>query len=325
MDFHRFRSEFLRFPRARLAPWAGLATGLMLSAGLTGCVVSAGEITFTFMGEQEVMAQQGGERDGDGLGFEIHRLAGAEVYVLRVPAGSGLTVEPVVSDRLAKLPSFAADERVVAVINGGFFDPKNGQTTSHVISNGEVLLDPRENLDLMGNATVASYMDQILNRSEFRRYVCDGGDRRYDITFHNAPVPSGCDRLDALGAGPQLLPAMTHQQEAFWDVVDGTVRRNPIGMDSPNARSAIAITASGDLLLVMVAQSSSSSGLTLAELADFLQARGTVQALNLDGGSSASLFYNQRTYYGRLDGDGVPVERSVKSVLVVRRADGGGD
>jgi exopolysaccharide biosynthesis protein len=280
------------------------------------------------------MAQSGAQstvqsRDADGVRFEIHRLARAQMYLLRVPAGAGLTVEPAVSDRLAKLSAFAQDVNVVAVINGGFFDPKNEQTTSHVVANGQVLLDPNQNIDLVTNANVASYMGQILNRSEFRRYSCGGGGLvRYGITFHDGAVPGGCDRQDALGAGPQLLPSMTHRQEAFWDVVDGKVVRNPIGMTYPNARSAIGIAADGSILIAMAAQTpppskasgeSWRSGVTLQELADFLKAQGAVQALNLDGGSSSALFYNGRTYYGRLTPEGDSVQRSVKSVLVVRR------
>lgn len=328
--------------------------GFLASAGLAGCVVStSGDVAF--IGGQEAMAQpSNSQRDGDGLVFEIHRLAKAEVYLLRVPAGSGFVVEPVVTDGLAKLPSFAQDPDVVAVINGGFFDPKNQQTASHVIRDRQVLLDPNQNIDLVTNVNVASYMAQILNRSEFRRYDC-GGLQRYGIEFHDGAAPVGCDRLDALGGGPQLLPTMTHQQEAFWDVVNGKVVRNPIGMTYPNARSAIGLEADGTVLLAMVAQVPAPaaqtpfpapappagdgqaipitlppanvtpeappwrSGVTLEEMTEFLKAQGAVEALNLDGGSSSALYYNGRTYYGRLNKEGQTVQRSIKSALVVRR------
>ena len=331
------------------------------SAGLSGCVVStAGDVTF--IGGQEAMAQSSDRQqndDGlvdDGLVFEIHRLEKAEVYLLRVPAGENWIVEPVATDGLAKLPSFAKEPDVVAVINGGFFDPKNEQTASHVIRDGQVLLDPNQNIDLVTNQNVASYMGQILNRSEFRRYSCAGRDR-YGIAFHNGLAPLGCERLDALGGGPQLLPAMTHQQEAFWDVVDGKVVRNPIGMTYPNARSAIGIAADGTVLIAMMAQVPAPvvsaplpipsaakpaadgqlipvtlppadvtreappwrSGVTLEEMTNFLKAQGAVEALNLDGGSSSALYYNGRTYYGRLNKEGQAVQRSIKSALVVRR------
>ncbi len=345
------------FPRSWFRSIALPAVGFITSAGLAGCVVStAGDVTF--IGGQEAMAQAGNiQQDNDGLVFEIHRLAKAEVYLLRVSAGAGWVIEPVVTEGLAKLPSFAQDPDVVAVLNGGFFDPKNQQTASHVIRGGQVLLDPNQNLDLVTNVNVATYMSQILNRSEFRRYDC-GGLQRYGIDFHDGAVPGGCDRLDALGGGPQLLPTMTHQEEAFWDVVNGKVVRNPIGMTYPNARSAIGIEADGTVLMAMAAQVPAPlaapsplppqasgppagdgqpipvtlppanvtpqappwrSGVTLEEMTEFLKAQGAVEALNLDGGSSSALYYNRRTYYGRLNKEGQTVQRSIKSALVVRR------
>lgn len=340
-----------------------VSAGLFLSLGLSSCEVStAGDISL--VGGLEAMAQpDGSQREVEGTAkeevkeedvvFEIHRLERAQMYLLRIPAGAAFYVEPVVSDGLAKLPVFAQEPDVVAVLNGGFFDPKNQQTASHVIANGKVLLDPNQNLDLITNTNVASYMAQILNRSEFRRYDC-GGAERYGIDFHNGLVPAGCDRLDALGAGPQLLPTMTHQQEAFWDVVDGKVLRNPIGMTFPNARSAIGIEADGTVMLAMAAQLPPPavpaslptakpiadgqpipvtlppqnqvpeappwrSGVTLEEMANFLKSQGAVEALNLDGGSSSAMYYNRRTYYGRLNKEGQTVQRSIKSALVVRR------
>jgi len=61
------------------------------------------------------------------------------------------------------------------------------------------------------------------------------------------------------------------------------------------------------------------SGVTLEELANFLKEQGAVEALNLDGGSSSALYFNGRTYYGRLNKEGQAVQRSIKSALVVRR------
>lgn len=329
-----------RFPLF-LLDWGRAVLGVGWGAVLSGCVVStAGEVRFLANSDhiaagitptQRVSLV---EQTGD-LRFEIHRLTQAQIYLLRIPAGSSLTVEPVVATGLERLSSLAqlrtpGQGEAIAAINGGFFDPQNQQTTSHVIRQGQVLLDPNLNQDLLTNANVARYMDQILNRSEFRRYDC-GGLGRYDIAFHDGAVPAGCDRRDALGAGPQLLPRMTHEEEAFWHVVAGQTVRNPIGMTQANARSAIALTADGGLLLAMVAQlppsppsplpdsSPGRSGLNLAELAEFLRSQGAIQALNLDGGSSSSLFYNQRTYYGRLDQDGQPIQRAIKSALVVRR------
>ena len=62
----------------------------------------------------------------------------------------------------------------------------------------------------------------------------------------------------------------------------------------------------------------SQSGVSLSELAEFMGTLGVDEALNLDGGSSSSLYYQGRTYYGRVDTEGSPIERPVKSVLLVQ-------
>ncbi len=55
-------------------------------------------------------------------------------------------------------------------------------------------------------------------------------------------------------------------------------------------RSAIGLTATGQILLVAVHQSPAGPGPTLAQLAQIMAQLGSVDALNLDGGSSASLY-----------------------------------
>ncbi len=59
-------------------------------------------------------------------------------------------------------------------------------------------------------------------------------------------------------------------------------------------RSAIGYTANGDILLVAIHNSPAGSGPTLAETAQVMAQLGSVDALNLDGGSSASLYLGGR-------------------------------
>jgi hypothetical protein len=56
------------------------------------------------------------------------------------------------------------------------------------------------------------------------------------------------------------------------------------------ARSAIASMATGNIVMVTVHNSAGGKGPTLAEMAQILQQMSTVDALNLDGGSSTSLY-----------------------------------
>jgi Phosphodiester glycosidase len=235
----------------------------------------------------------------------------ARLHVVTVPAGSGL-VEVAVSDRLQTVSSF--DDNSFAILNAGFFDPNNQQSTSHATIDGKVVADPRDNEGLTQNPKLKPYLAAIFDRSEFRRYDCQST-VRYAIARHSAPLPADCKLVDAIGGGPQLLPKLTAQEEAFFDPTTG---RDPIGLAQPNARSAIGLTATGDILLVM-AQAPNGGGVSLPQLASWLGKLGAIQALNLDGGSSASLYYNQQTIMGKTTDQKAPTARSIKSVLRVRK------
>ena len=245
----------------------------------------------------------------------------ATVHVVHLPTDTVISVA--VADDLAPLSLFVQGESGSAVspsaINGGFFDPQNGKTTSHLIVSGEVVGNPAENERLIGNPDLQQYLPQILNRSEFRAYRCgEGTVPSYDITFHDAAVPVGCEIESAIGAGPQLLPEDTSEIEAFTDYENGEPIRDAIGSVSSNARSAVGIDAEGAVYFIMVEKNAALPGFTLAEVAEFAAPLGIVKLLNLDGGSSSSLHAAGRTLYGRTDTNGNSIERPVKSVLLAK-------
>lgn len=248
--------------------------------------------------------------------YQKQELSQAIVHVLRIPNHSRYTLRLDVVDGLQTVADFAQNTaKPVAVINGGYFDPANQQTTSYIRRGNKVLADPTQNSRLVDNPDLKAYLPKILNRSEFRQYQC-GSEVTYAITFFKQPVPSDCTLTYALGAGPQLLPQLTAQGEGFTDSVDGQMVRDAIGSRQPNARSAVGITKAGDVIWVMVEQSSTKLGLSLPELADFMQQQGAESALNLDGGSSSSLVYQEQVITGKsLRGE--PLLRPVKSVLMV--------
>ena len=267
------------------------------------------------------IAESLSESHHKGVTYETLTLPKSIVHVVRIPAQAPVTIRPmIVAEGLEKLEPLAQQEGAIAAINGGFFDPNNQLTTSYVTVDGEVVLDPRDNAGLMENLNVAVYIDRILNRSEFRRYQCstdDGPQTSYAITPHDQLTPFHCQLVDALGAGPALLPQFRGEDEAFVDAING---RDALGSNVPNARSAIGLTPDGTIVLAMAAQRadvSDRSGVSLFELADVMTSLGADHALNLDGGSSSSLYYNDTTHYGRLDADNNVIKRSVKSVLLV--------
>ncbi|WP_293274821.1 phosphodiester glycosidase family protein [Microcoleus sp. PH2017_18_LLB_O_A] len=98
-------------------------------------------------------------------------------------------------------------------------------------------------------------------------------------------IPANFNRFPyILGGGPVLVQnsrvAVDAKAEGFSDAY---VRQTAI-------RSAIGRTAAGNLLIVAVHNRAGGAGPNFAELAQILQQMGAVEALNLDGGSSTSLY-----------------------------------
>jgi Phosphodiester glycosidase len=214
---------------------------------------------------------------------------------------------------------------------------------------GQIVGDPADNERLTGNPDLNSFLPQIFNRSEFRAYRCDSAESlTYGITAHDFPAPAHCAIESAVGAGPMLLPADTSFAEAFTDYengdrTQGKLIRDALGSTQRNARSAIGLDAEGTVFLIMVEKTAAadgdsaaelqqgavadSQGMTLAEVMEFARSLHITQLLNLDGGSSSSLYIGvqdtdredgPQTYFGRLDPEGNPIERPVKSVIIIK-------
>ena len=242
--------------------------------------------------------------------YSVQSQGESNIHVVRVPMGNRFVIESAISKYVTSVSDFKSN--AIAVINAGFFDPVNQKSTSHVTIARQQVARPQDNDRLIQNPTLKPYLQQIFDRSEFRRYQC-GSAVRYEITKHSAITPKDCELVDAIGAGPQLLPKLTAIEEGFLGP-----GRDAIGYDQPNARSAIALTATGEVLLVMVEQRKPGGGLSLPQLARVLKDLGTVSALNLDGGTSSALWVEGQVHFGKRDDAGKSIGRSVKSVWVVK-------
>ena len=120
------------------------------------------------------------------------------------------------------------------------------------------------------------------------------------------------------------MPQDSSIAEAFTAYQNGEKIRDAIARDSLNARSAVGIMDNDDVILVMVAQKPEkplNSGISLTELADILSSLGAVKAMNLDGGSSASIYYDGHAIYGRVDQEGNEIQRPIKSILSVVKSE----
>ena len=314
-------------PPRQLPPSYLILFGLLISFGVGFTLIAKQSATSSAIAVQDETLPEPIITDTETVsgeyGYERHVVENATAHVITQPPETTLSIA--VATDLASVEDFAERTEASYIINGGFFDPNNGKTTSHLIAQGQVVGDPTDNERLIENPALSQYIEQILNRSEFRVYRCAETDAPvYDITFHDVPIPNGCVLDSAIGAGPQLLPTDTAQAEAFIDYDSGAVIRDAIGSLQPNARSAIGLYPDGAIALIMVEKGANSNGMTLSELANFATSLGITKLLNLDGGSSSSLFVakdsaaKSQAYFGLSDSEGNPIQRAVKSVIVLK-------
>lgn len=257
------------------------------------------------------------------LSYRVFERPDRTAYTLTIPHHPRFVIKPFVAQTVLTVEQVAKQTKAMAVINAGFFDPVNQKSTSAIVIDGQTVASPQDNERLMNNANLAPYLKVILNRSEFRVYQCKT-QVQFAIALRLAPLPSGCQLKQAMGGGPQLLPQETSQEEGFTDYANGALSRDAIGGFEPNARTAIGLKPDGSVVWVMVAQNqgkeATTSGMTLADLADFMKQLGVQSALNLDGGTSSSFYYRGNTFYGKRDERGQPMQRAVKSLLLLTQS-----
>lgn len=186
----------------------------------------------------------------------------------------------------AKTSETAQENNAVLAINGDFYGARE---TGYVIRNGVLYRSESDGGDVLA-------------------IFPDGSFKIVDSSTVSAQelIDEGC--WQAFSFGPGLL-------------VDGQIQVDPnteVGKAmASNPRTAIAQMENGDYLLVTAdGRTSESAGLSLYELAVFLQELGAVNAYNLDGGGSSTMVFqgeviNNPTTNGRIQ------ERSVSDIVYI--------
>jgi hypothetical protein len=219
---------------------------------------------------------------------------GARVHLIVVDLKSGKwQLKPAVGQATSPCSVTAEKENASAAINAGYFNLSDGASTSFVTVDGKECANPNANKGLVDNPKLKTFLPQIFNRSELRILQNSDGKAILDIVAHDAPLPAGTRLIHALQAGPQLLPVITAEKEAFVRTESDGQKVDSIGTTRGAARTAIGLTDDGYALLASVAdarQDPESAGISLQELADLLKKLGCVKALNFDGGASTTMY-----------------------------------
>ncbi len=201
------------------------------------------------------------------------------------------------------------------VVNAGFFDPKNHQTVSYLTLNGQQILDPHNNKNLMNNKHLQPYMDKILNRTEFRVLRCKmTGQYKYDIAPHNAPVEAGYEIWHAIQGGPALVPDMRLAEE-FFVLTDksGKIISESASSLSRYPRTLLGIKDNQVYFVIATTE----HPLSLPEAAQVLRDAGFEKAMAFDGGGSVSLDYRDENIHVISDKD--QTARKLKSFFIITK------
>ena len=233
------------------------------------------------------------------------------VYIVEVnTAKKKYKLQPVVVTSLESNADVYKRLRPQFIVNAGFFDPKNQQTVSYVYKNEHIVLDPKNNENLMNNTVLEPYMNKILNRSEFRILRDKKGKYIYDITTHNDRIPDGKTLVHSIQAGPLLVPNLRLAEEFFVLERDGLVISESASCLHKYARTAIGIKNNKVYIFIITGD----SAMTLAEVAELAKDWGMEKAMAFDGGGSTSFDSKELHIISEEAGQG----RKLKSFLMLK-------
>lgn len=205
---------------------------------------------------------------------------------------------PFVTEGFGKTSEMANNIDALAAVNGSFFDTKVGGSTVFFRKDGEVVnlsrdgFNPfRENAGFVvgeaGNVSIVSRPSEE-----------DGGWKSVEAEH-------------LLTSGPLLI----------YEDIQLSQEDNPFN-NNRHPRTAAGITRDNHLILLVVdGRSSESYGMSIAELAEVMNALDCVDAMNLDGGGSSTAWVNEEGVVNHpsdnklFDNKG---ERGVANAIVVR-------
>lgn len=236
------------------------------------------------------------------------------LYIFRVPNAGNYDIKPFVSEKLVYNKDVFNQTKAKLVINAGYFDTKNEQTTSYVVIDNNLALDPTLNENLINNESLKPHLKEILNRTEFRVLNCNGF-VKYDICAHNAKVPYKCEIKHSIQAGPLVYPDLRLRKEYFLVTKKHDVLRDSIQALQRRPRTVIGIKNNDIYLIIATLQ----HPLSLIEIQNLCSDLKLDKAMNFDGGGSTSLNFAGNDYFPKMHiiSEKNDSARKVKSFLVI--------
>ena len=192
---------------------------------------------------------------------------------------NSFNLDLVYSDNLFFSTSDKAEEyEALAAVNGGFFDVKNAGSISFIEYDGQsvairskrVETSPSKKQNIDGALIFTKMGDLIIERARPDSFYLEAYEEKW-----------------VLVAGPLLI-----EKGVKTDLLDNDFvsKRHP--------RTVVAKTKSDILFITIDGRHEEASGMNLLELQDYLVSLKTIDAINLDGGGSTTMYVDGKMSYG---------------------------
>jgi len=220
-------------------------------------------------------------------------------------------IKPYVAKKITTPRNVYNDNSFELVVNGGFFDVKNGKSVSNIVIDGELKENIENNLKLAQDLKSEGRLDAVISRAEFRVLENKRKKIKFDIASHNDIVKKGYKIKHSLQAGPMLYPSMDLVKEGFVIYENDIVKYQSVDILKKRERTAIGLK--GKYLYIVLF--TNAHKVDCNELRDFMVNELKVdKAMALDGGLSTAINYKNISI-GSLG----KYQRKVKSFLVIEK------
>ena len=217
------------------------------------------------------------------------------IYVADIVLADGQTIQSALADNTygknitATTSSMAESVGATIAVNGDYY---GARTSGYVIRNGELLRSEKASDE---------QEDMVLWQDGTMSIITEGDYTAQELLDKGA--------MQVLSFGPGLI-------------IDGEVSvgaSDEVGKAmASNPRTAIGYLGDNHYILVVAdGRTDASVGLSLLQLAEFMQSLGATEAYNLDGGGSSTMYYDGKVINNPTTGGSQVSERKVSDILYV--------
>ena len=234
------------------------------------------------------------------------------VWVFKIDTKKyGDKIKPFVTSRLTTPKKVYDDNCFDLVVNGGFFDVKNGKSVSYVTIDNNLVEDVEKHIQLVQDLKKEDRLENVLSRAELRILENKRHKLKFDIAYHNEPIKKGYKIKHALHAGPMLKPTLDLAKEGFVVYENNMVKSQSVDILKRRERTALGLR--GKYLYIVLF--TKDHKVDVHEMYEYMNENLKLKKIMaLDGGLSTSINYKDISI-GSLG----KYQRRVKSFLVVER------